>query len=390
MFSFIFKSLPYLRCVVVSTSPITTTHKLHFLQLYSLSSSSALKSISTTSNQRSFTVDYLIKSCGFPPVKGLSASKHINFNTPDKPDSVLALFRNHGFTETQVSLLLRKYPRVLLFDPETTVFPKIEFFHSKGFSTQDIAKLLSTAPEVLRRSLETRIIPSYNFLKELLKSQEKTNAAIKHFARLLLYDLHISVAPNIEALREIGVPESNIVTFFTNQPRALTASTDRFKEIVEEVKKMGFNPEKMLFVIAVGALKGMSKSNWEKKVEVYKKQGLSEEEILVAFKKNPWCMVASEEKITGIMDFFVSKMGWESSIVVRYPGLILLSLERRIIPRCSVYQILLSKGLLRKKFSLNWMLVSSESQFLNKFVKKYEEEAAELLKLYQEKLNPSK
>ncbi|XP_059654571.1 uncharacterized protein LOC132301324 [Cornus florida] len=378
-----------LRCVVVSTS---LTHKLHFLQHHPLSSSSslALKSISSTSNQHSFTVDYLIKSCGFPPEKALSASKYVNFKTPDQPDSVLAFFRNHGFTEIQISLLIRRLTRLLLSDPDKTLLPKIEFFHSKGFSTQEISKILSAAPRVLRRNLENQIIPSYNFLKEFLKSEAKTNAAIKHFARILLYDLHINVAPNIEALREIGVPESNIVALLTNLPGAFTASTDRFKEIVEEVKKMGFNPEKMTFALAIGAVKGMSKSTWEKKVEVYKKWGLSEDEILVAFGKQPQFMVISEDKIMGIMDFFVNKMGWESSIVVRTPVLVGLSLKRRIIPRCLVYQILLSKGLIKKDFGLIQMLVSPESYILQKYVKKYEKEAPELLKLYQEKLNLSK
>ncbi|XP_059654573.1 transcription termination factor MTERF2, chloroplastic-like [Cornus florida] len=376
------------RCFVVSTSP---SQKLHFLQNYSLSSSSStLKSTSTTSNQHSFTVDYLVKSCGLPPEKALSASNYITIKTPDKPDSVLAFFSNHGFTEIQITLLIRRLPQVLMSNPENTFLPKIEFFQSKGVSTQDTAKILSTTPAVLRRSLENQIIPSYNFFKEFLKSEEKTNATIKRCAVLLLLDLHTSVAPNIEALREIGMPESIIVNFLTNQPHAFTPNADRFKEILEEVKKMGFNPTKVMFGLAIHALRAMTKSTWEKKVEVYKKWGLSEDQILVAFGKQPWFMIVSVEKIMGIMDFFVNKMGWESSIVVRYPGLILLSLERRIIPRCLVYQILLSKGLLQNKFSLYGMLSSSESQFLNKFVEKYEEEAPELLKLYQEKLNLSK
>ncbi|XP_059652925.1 uncharacterized protein LOC132300019 [Cornus florida] len=386
MFNFIFKSLPYLRGVFVSTSP---TKKLHFLQHYPLSSSSsALKSVSSTPNLHSFTVDYLIKSCGFPPEKALSASKYTNFETPDKPDSVLTLFRNHGFTDTQISVLIRKLPRLLLSDPENTLLPKMEFFHSKGFSTQDIAKILSAAPGVLRRSLENQIIPTYNFFKALLKTEEKTNVVIKHFPGILLYDdLHICVVSNIETLREIGMPESIIVSFFTNQPQAFTPNADRFKEIVEEVKKMGFNPTKTMFGAAINALRAMSKSTWEKKVEVYKKWGLSEDQILVAFRKYPMFMVASEDKITGIIDFFVNKMGWESSIVARRPVLLGLSLERRIIPRCLVYQIMLSKGLIKKDFGLMMrMLESPESCFRKKYVKKYEEEAHELLKLYQEML----
>ncbi|XP_059654580.1 uncharacterized protein LOC132301334 [Cornus florida] len=366
---------------------LSPTQKLHFLQNYSLSSSSStLKSTSTTSNQHSFIVDYLIKSCGFPPEKAFWASKYVNFKTPDQPDSVLAFFSSHGFTETQISVLIRRLPQVLMSDPEKTLLPKIVFFHSKGVSTEEIAKILTGAPRFLIRSLENQIIPSYNFFKKLLKSEEKVIAAIKHSGGCSLLD----AAPNIEVLRESGVPESNVVALFMSQPRAFVCSTDRSKEIVEEAKKMGFNPENVTFALAVNALRAMSKSTWEKKVEVYKKWGLSEEEILVAFKKTPWCMVVSEEKIMAIMDFFVNKMGLESSIVVRYPGLITQSLKRKIIPRCLVYEILLSKGLIKKDFGLNLMFVSTESYFLQKYVKKYEEEAPELLKLYQEKLNLSK
>ncbi|XP_059654565.1 uncharacterized protein LOC132301317 [Cornus florida] len=184
--------------------------------------------------------------------------------------------------------------------------------------------------------------------------------------------------------------ESNILALFTNQPSAFTTNADRFKEIVEEIKKMGFNAQRMNFALAVNAPRGMCKSTWEKKVEVYKKWSLSEDQILVACGKHTRFMVALEDKIMGIMDFFVNKMGWESSIVVRRPMLVCLSLERRIIPRCLVYQILLSKGLIKKGFGLKQLLESPESYFLNKFVEKYEEEAPELLKLYQEKLNLSK
>ncbi|XP_059653403.1 transcription termination factor MTERF9, chloroplastic-like [Cornus florida] len=387
MFNFIFKSLPYLRCVA-STSP---TQKLHVLKHYpSSSSSSSSSSISTTSNQHTFTVDYLVKSCGLRPKEALLASKYINIKTPDKPDSVLAFFSHHGLTETQISLLIRREPRLLNYDPEKTFLPKIEFFHSKGFPTECITKILSATPDVLRRSLENKIIPSYNFLKEFLKSQEKTNAVIKRQSRLLFYDPRICVASNIESLREIGVPESNIVALFTSHPSDFMSNADRFKETVEEVKKMGFNPARMMFCVAITAVKAMSKSNWEKKVEVYKKWGLSADEVLVAFGKYPRCMMASEEKIMRIMDFFVNKMGLESSIVTRTPVLVGLSLEGRIIPRCLVYQLLLSKGLIKKDFGLIQMMVSPESYFLKKFVKKYEEEAPELLKLYQDKLNPSK
>ncbi|RVX22211.1 hypothetical protein CK203_001519 [Vitis vinifera] len=80
-------------------------------------------------------------------------------------------------------------------------------------------------------------------------------------------------------------------------------------------------------------------------------------------------------------------MGRESSLIARRPVLISHSLEKRIIPRYSVVQVLLSKGLIDKDFSLPTVFQSTEKMFLHKFVNVYKEEAPQLMKLYQEKIN---
>lgn len=166
-------------------------------------------------------------------------------------------------------------------------------------------------------------------------------------------------------------------------------SSNRFSRCVDEVEKMGFNPSQTSFMIAIHVLTGMSKSKWEKKVEVYKKWGLTRDEILVAFRKNPWCMMVSEDKINGMMDFLVNKMGRESLLVARRPDIILLSLEKRIVPRSVVYQAMLSQGLIQAGDTcFSTILTLSEQQFLKKVYKK--EEAAELLKLYKRKLDLQK
>ncbi|CAK9159739.1 unnamed protein product [Ilex paraguariensis] len=386
MFSCICKKLQYGSSVVKSSPRL----QLYFHQNHPLSSSSTiLESISNTANEHSFTVSYLINSCGFSLEKALSASKDVNFEAPDKPDSVLNFFKNHGFTETQISNMTNRDPSVLLCDPRETLLPKFDFFQSKGISNLDIAKMLSSTPSILRRSLENQIIPSFDFFKNWLESDDDTVFAIKRFHKLLLHDLQTYVAPNIEILRELGVPESNLVVLLKYHPRVFMTKSDRFKEIVEEVKKIGINPITMKFVQAVQAMRGMSRLTWKKKVELYKKWGWSENDVLTAFGKHPWCMTASEDKIMGVMDFLVSKMGLDSSVIARRPDIISLSLDKRIVPRCSVYQALLEKGLITKDFSLRRMLESTEQLFLKKFVECFEEEASELLKLYQEKLELS-
>ncbi|KDP26009.1 hypothetical protein JCGZ_21042 [Jatropha curcas] len=149
---------------------------------------------------------------------------------------------------------------------------------------------------------------------------------------------------------------------------------------------MGLNPLVLNFVVAIHAIRGFSKSTWEKKIDIYKKWGWSKEESIMAFGKHPWCMMASEKKIMAMMDFYINKMGQDSSYIAQSPVLLSLSLEKRVMPRCSVLKFLWSKRLIRPA-NLLWPLLISEERFLCKFVTPYEEEAPHLLKLYQQKSN---
>ncbi|XP_031739006.1 uncharacterized protein LOC116401671 [Cucumis sativus] len=153
---------------------------------------------------------------------------------------------------------------------------------------------------------------------------------------------------------------------------------------------MGFNPQQMQFVVAVFCLRAMTKSTLDKKVEVYRKWGLSEEEIRLAFKKNPWCMMISEDKINGAMDYFVNKIGCQSSYVARRPGLTLYSLKKRLLPRGYIYQVLLSKGLIKKHEYLSSLFNSSENRFIKKFINPHKEQIPGLLELYKERLMDSR
>ncbi|KAM3707658.1 hypothetical protein ACJW30_02G041600 [Castanea mollissima] len=345
-------------------------------------------SSTSTSNQHSFTVSYLINTCGFSREAAFSASKSVNFETPDNADLVISFFKNHGFSQTQISSIIRRYPPLLLSNPQMTLLPKFEFFRSNGFTSSDIATVLTRIPHILRRNLENHIIPSFVFLKSLLGNNENTIIALTRFWPIPVVKLDTCVIPNVNLLREIGVPESIICGFIKKWTRAITTDIVRFKEIVEGVKEMGFNPSRLSFVQAVLAFSGMNKSTWERKVNAYKRWGLSEEEILVAFEKSPQFITVSEDKIMRVMDFLVNGMGVEASLIVKCPKLISLSLEKRLIPRASVIQVLQSKGLVKKNIYLPRVFMYVEELFLQKFVKCYKEEASDLLKLYKDKLYP--
>ncbi|XP_059625741.1 transcription termination factor MTERF8, chloroplastic-like [Cornus florida] len=394
---FLRKNPLFLRCISSKSSP-TSQHSLTVSCLINSSglytetatSASVITPISSksSSNQDSYTVSYLINSCGLSPETAISASEKLHFETPEKPDSVIRLLRNHGFSKTQIAILVRKRPVLLLAHPEKTILPKLEFFQSIGVSRTDLARTLSLDPTLLTRSLENQIVPNYNFLKSVLQSNQKVVAAMRRTSWLFLQDHTKNLVPNIAVLRELGVPESCIILLLAHYPEAILQKHEQFSEIVTEVKKMGFDPLKSTFVLALHAISGKgSELRWNRCYEAYKKWGWSKDDILSAFRKHPHCMILSEKKITAAMDFFVNNMGWQSTMIARCPVVLFFSLEKRIIPRCSVIQVLSSKGLMKKDLSLSTVLLPVEKSFLDRFVTKYEEELPELLSVYQGKVD---
>ncbi|KAK3019653.1 hypothetical protein RJ639_004036 [Escallonia herrerae] len=182
----------------------------------------------------------------------------------------------------------------------------------------------------------------------MLLSDQKAILVLKLLSCNFLHDVQSNLAPNVALLKQVGVPQLYISIAVLKYPHIMSTETHRFDDSVKEVLKMGFDPSKVCFVQALSVICGQSKLSWEHKKVVYKRWGWSDHEISFAFRKHPLCMIKSESKIMNVMDFLVNKMGFQSSAIVRAANVLYYSLEKRIIPRCSVVRFLVLKGLLNK------------------------------------------
>ena len=359
-----------------------STDQLHFLRNttpYIFRSFSA-------SNQHSFTVSYLVNSCGLSPETAISASGKIRFENPKNPDSVLALLRNSGCTNTHITKIVTKLPSLLLVNPEKTLLPKLEFFRSMDLSGADLASILSSRPSILRKSLRNVLIPKYNFLKSLNISNEDAVKVLKRSSWSSSGNLEETIAANIAVLREIGVPKSHI-SFLVARYHSIGQRSDKFSENVKTVVEMGFNPLKFTFLNALQSFCQMTESTRQQKMEMYRGWGWSEDEILLAFRTCPQCMQLSENKVTKVLDFLVNKMGWQPAVVARAPIALCLNFEKRVVPRCSVVKVLLLKGLVKKDLKLGHFLSVTEGDFMDKYVIKNLDDIPQLLDLYQGKVS---
>ncbi|KAK4775572.1 hypothetical protein SAY87_023533 [Trapa incisa] len=342
--------------------------------------------VAAAEESQSFTADYLIHSCGLSPDAAAAASRRVRFGTPEKPDSVLALLRSNGFSSAQISKLVSRRPTLLLAAPESSLRPKLEFFYSIGMSRSELAKMLSRDPTLLCRSLRNQIMPSYEFLLNFLESDKKIISAMKRTSWILLMNYSKNLIPNLEHLSKLSVPKSCLSLLFAHFPEALLHNHNDFVETVGKVVEMGFDPQKSVFVLAVHVVSGKgNRSTMERCKEVYSKWGWSEDDIAIAFRKHPNCMILSERNINRTMEYLVKEMEWPARRIAHCPAILFFSLERRIIPRWAVIKVLLNRGLLKKDFSLSTFLLPPEERFLDKFVVGYTDEVPELMSVYRKK-----
>ncbi|XP_052115357.1 transcription termination factor MTERF8, chloroplastic isoform X2 [Arachis duranensis] len=338
--------------------------------------------VTETLENQSFTVNYLVNNCGFLPDSALHASKYVLFKTPEKPDSVIALFRSFGFSDLQIHNVIRKKPRILVSKPKETILPKLEFLTSKGVSKSQLARLIDLNPQILQRSLEKHLIPTFDLLNNFIRSEERTIASILHSVQILT---SATSHRNINLLVDLGVRERSLARLLCHWPWLLLFNSKDLKSMVDEVIKMGVDPSKANFVPALYA-KLLPKSMWDRKVELYKSFGLTDDNIREAFVKHPFCMLKSVQKIEACIEFFVKELGWKPVDVTNYPVLLSLNLEKRLVPRAAVLKILMANGVIKSCRHLLAYTVSEE-MFFKKYVNRGKDQAPELLKLYREKMN---
>ncbi|PKA61845.1 hypothetical protein AXF42_Ash008677 [Apostasia shenzhenica] len=334
-------------------------------------------------------VVYLLDSSSFSTATTLSmsASQKIASKRSKNADSVIALLSNHGFTSNQITSIASRVPALLSGNPDKCLKPKLNFLLSTGLTKADVVRLISIDPFILKTSLKKRLVPNFNLLKSILGSVHQVANALGRCTRLVRQNLENVLLPNMKTMQEHGVPRHRIVKLAIRYPRTFLQNTAKFSHSVAFVKEMGFDVLKWNFILGVCVVACLTSSTWERKLKLYQRLGWSEDDAISAFKKHPFCMVLSDDKIKKGMGFFVEKVKLELSFVAAHPNLLSLSLEKRVLPRCMVLDVLESKGLLQKKKGFAYCMQITEKQFLDRFVNKHECEVPLLLEAYHAKLD---
>jgi mTERF domain-containing protein, mitochondrial len=362
-------------------SPSLLHHRHHLLPL--LSPLLHLSSSPQPQKEMPFLTQYLITSLGFSPVQALKVSTRRNLariKSPDQPEAVMKFLSDAGLSNTQIKAAVSLVPSLLGCNLDKTLKPNVQEWVAKGFSEKLMVQFILHCPKVLAAK---RTPSNLLFLRDFLgATNEALFKSIRRNNSLISLDFNKNFIPNVNLLKEYGFSNQDIVNLLENGSRCMNIDLDSFRRTVELIEELGLARGSRMFLYGLKAIGSFNKDKILKKVELYKSTyGWSLEDIHLAFKKHPYILEFSEEKIKSNMDFLIKKVKLEPKIIASQPSLLGLSVKKRLVPRHHVLSILAAKGL-NKDWSFSSLCCLTEKKFLEKYVEPYKKDVPELAQAY--------
>ncbi|KAJ9129241.1 hypothetical protein P3X46_033971 [Hevea brasiliensis] len=165
-----------------------------FLQASAIPFSSTYP-LPTTTSSSSFTVQYLVNSCGLPLESAISASQN----------------------DTHVAKLIAKWPPVLQCRVRGNLQPKFEYLMKNGF--------------VAIMQKKHRMVYAVNAVKNL--GLQPTSRMFVHAVRVMISMSESTWKKKIELLKSIGWSEEKILSAFVRDPLCLACSEEKIKNVMD-------------------------------------------------------------------------------------------------------------------------------------------------------------
>ncbi|KAK8921862.1 hypothetical protein KSP39_PZI020308 [Platanthera zijinensis] len=330
-----------------------------------------------------FIVKYLIDSLGLSSPEADKCSKSLtHIKSPSNPDSVLEFFRKNGFTDADIKKISRTHPRVLCAKVDSTLKPKFDVLRDLGFSDTQITKLIAANPLALKYLSYCNVRPRIELFNTFFDSKDDIVKAISKDICLLASSLEKTIKPNIAFLRECQFSNERIVSLLINGRRVVGRAPKSLKSIAKRVNELGVPHGSGMFYHTFCCLCGVSIDTFDAKIKLLGSLGFSQSE-LSAIIKQPLILRLSAKNLCEKVDFLVKEAGCELSYVSRHPTIVGLSMTKRLIPRNYVMQLIMERGLLKKKIGFYNFVSISERNFLNKYIFSFQQRMPELPNVYR-------
>ncbi|KAJ6801804.1 transcription termination factor MTERF8, chloroplastic-like isoform X2 [Iris pallida] len=340
--------------------------------------------LSSAAAEPNFITKYLVESCRFSPQRAAAVSTRIShLASPDRPDSVRHFLKHHvGFDDAEVRTLVSRYPPILCVDVDATVRPNFAAV-TKALgetSSPHVRKMVLSNPGLL---LLRSAVPRLEFWKSLLGGDaDRLRTAFAKNMGLINYDVDAGIASKIAVLKRHGLSDADVATLVVRGQSFFRRSAASMGSLLTMAQELGFPRGSPMLVLSLSCFSGISTETLKARMEIYRSFGWSQELIDSALLKFPFFIRLKEENVRRKMKFLVGRAGCTSEYVARRPVLLGYSLEKRLIPRHLVLEILKSEELIERDRDLYGVMVRSTHNFVRNFITPHEDRVPTLLGAY--------
>uniref|UniRef100_A0A0E0AXZ4 Uncharacterized protein n=1 Tax=Oryza glumipatula TaxID=40148 RepID=A0A0E0AXZ4_9ORYZ len=359
----------HLRRLIPSTAAASSSSSVHPNRR--LHSTAAARS-TTTATPFSME-DYLVDTCGLTAAQALKASKNVShLKSATKPDAVLAILSGVGLSGADLAAVVAAEPRLLCTKAPSVALRVASLRHRVGLSDPQIASLL-LLPGGAKGLHTCDMAPRLEFWIPFLGSFEMLLKILKRNNAIVSSSLEKVIKPNIALLRECGLSVCDIVQMSQTSARVLTFSPERLKVIVQQAEKHRMPGCSWAFKNAVDTVARSNEGIVNARMEFLSSSlGFSMEKLRSAVCKCPQILGLSESKLHSKIEFLVGKVGLEPDYILQRPVLLTYSLEKRLVPRHYVVEVLLVKGLIKRTVDFYGCVCVSNEDFVARYIDHHE------------------
>ncbi|CAL9122861.1 unnamed protein product [Musa acuminata var. zebrina] len=328
-----------------------------------------------------FMVEYLVTSWGFSPSEAAKVSKPLaHLRATEKPDAVLNFMRSQGFDGAGIRKVISADPRYLCYNVETNLAPKFQFLRDLGLSESDIVDAILKNNGILLYNIHRSLVPKLEMWESLLGSRELVLKHLKKTGWFFFSSVEKTLHPNLKFLRdECGIPEERVSLVLRSHPKLISQKPESLRALVARADELGMPRQSRMFMWTLDVFQKVSKEAFEAKAELMRSFGWSESEFSSAARKAPTFLCMSLDMMRRKMEFFINIVGYTPSFIASQPTILLYGLQKRVIPRFRVLEMLNTKGLWTRRGKFVNYVQLSNTKFREKIVLPYKEKVPELL-----------
>ncbi|CAL9200021.1 transcription termination factor MTERF15, mitochondrial-like [Musa acuminata AAA Group] len=288
--------------------------------------------------------------------------------------------RSQGLGGAAIRKVISSEPNYLCYNVETNIAPKFQFLRDSGLSESDIVDVILKNVVILLLDVHRSLVPKLEMWESLLGSRELVLKHLKKTRWFFFSSVEKKLHPNLKFLRdECGIPEERVYVVLRSHPQLISQKPESLRALVARADELGMPRQSRMFVRTLDALHNVSRERFEAKVELMRSFGWSESEFSSAVRKAPTFLCISLDMLRRKVEFFINVVGYTPSFIASQPSILLYSLQKRVIPRFRVLEMLNTKGLWTRQGTCLSYVKLSNAKFREKIVLPYKEKVPELL-----------